>query len=172
MSGGVPIEAITLVCPVPVRIARAGDRYEPDTAGRPAWMAPVAVVEPQRLDVIEATDPDAVIRGGYIVDLVAFSLAAPRKFALRLGQGSVLGAIRPQCCDPEPVPIHRGVLGWLQSGCRGITILTADAVEAGRILRQISRVVPEDSKHGEQIEELLRTLPPTHFHTVVERPGP
>jgi hypothetical protein len=99
-------------------------------------------------------------------------VAAHDEFALRTGLGSVLGVVRPQYCDPETVPVHRGVLGWLRARCRGIMILTSDRVEAGRILRQIAqlRSAEDNEEHAEEIEALLHTLPPRFLHTVVERP--
>ena len=81
-------------------------------------------------------------------------VAAHDEFALRTGLGSVLGVVRPQYCDPETVPVHRGVLGWLRARCRGIMILTSDRVEAGRILRQIARLRSgeDDEEHADEIE--------------------
>jgi hypothetical protein len=173
LSSRVPIEAIARACPVPTRIElkEDGNRYEPDPDGRPAWIVPVTAVDPEVPDLIESTDPDAVISGSNIIDIVAFSLAH-NEFALRTGLGSVLGVVEPQYCDPERVSVHRGVLGWLRANCRGIMILTSDRVEAGRILRQIARLrsAEDDEEHADEIEALLQTLPPMLWQTVVERP--
>jgi len=155
LSSGVPIEAIALACPVPTRIAlkEGRNRYEPDPDGRPAWIVPVTAVDPEMPDRIESIDPDAVISGSNIIDTVAFSLTH-NEFPLRTRLGSVLGVVRPQYCEPEPVPVHRSVLGWLRASCCGIMILTSDRVEAGRILRQIARLRSgeDDEEHADEIE--------------------
>jgi hypothetical protein len=166
MNAGVQIKAIALVCHVPARIDRSGDHYQLAPTGRTAWIAPVAVPDPEIPDLIEASEPAAVIAGKNIIDLVAFSLSAPNKFALRLGQGTVLGAIEPQYCAPAPVPVHRTILNWLRRECRGITLLTKDPIEAGRILRQIRHICVEDLEHKREIVKLCRTLSRMHLPVV------
>src|SRR5262249_3284897 len=145
LAAGIPLEAISLVCPVETRISlnKNGNRFAPDATGCAAWIIPVAVPDPWREDVIEAIDPKAVVASGVIVDLLAFSFAHQRH-ALRLGQAVVLGAIEPEYCEPDRVPVHRTAIGWLRAACVGIVLLTKDQFEAGRILRQIDRPLAED----------------------------
>src|SRR5689334_13215010 len=129
---GVPLSAITAVCPAltRIRINDVGDRYEPaDPTGRLAYVFPATAVDVDRPDIVEDLNPAAVVSCGAVVDLVAFSPAAPARWALRLGHATVLGAIRPQICCPEPVYVWRSVFSWFRSGCRGIVLVTPNPYE-------------------------------------------
>src|SRR5262249_31791823 len=113
-----------------------------------------------RPEMIETTDPNEAISAGALIDLIAFSPAAPRRFALRCGAATVLGAIEPQYLDPAPVPVHRDVTRWMRSGCRGIVLLRGDEHEARRILGQIARIEAEDDPHAPELGRLLMPPPP------------
>jgi len=88
---------------------------------------------------------------------------------LRRGEATVLGAVLPQWGASCPVSIHVDVSDWLRTGCTGLLLLTTDKYEAGALLRQLTRVVPRDTAHREQLLRLL-TLPTRH-QTAVLLPG-
>jgi hypothetical protein len=156
MRYGVPLRAITTVCPTPTRVALDGDdRYQPDPSGAPAWIIPVCAVDPGRPDAIEAVDPLGIVGLGPVIDLVAFHPAAPNRWALRYGLATVLGAIEPQYCDSEPVPVHRDITNWLRAECKGIVLLTRDPFEGRRILHQIEPIEAEDERHADELAALL-----------------
>ena len=69
---------------------------------------------------------------GPVVDLLALNPAAPGCWALRRGNATVLGAIEPQHCKPEKVPIHRDVTRWLRSDWRGLVLLRATGTRRPR----------------------------------------
>lgn len=146
-----PTTAIGLVAPALEHIATdaQGGLYWPDPDGTAAWLLPVSVVHPWRPGEIEAGD---AVCCGPVVDLLAFNPAAPGCWALRRGNATVLGAIEPQHCKPEKVPIHRDVTRWLRSDCRGLLLLTGDRHEAAAILRRISNIDAEDEAHAAELE--------------------
>jgi hypothetical protein len=170
MRHGVPLRAITTICPAPTRVVIDGnDLYRPDPSGQPAWIIPVSVVDPEIPELIEAVDPLGIVSLGPIVDLIAFHPAAPNRWALRRGLAPALGVIEPQCCDPASVAVHRDVTDWLRSGCRGIILLTRDPKEAGRILRQISCIEASDWNHAKELRRLLALPVPILPQVIVAR---
>jgi hypothetical protein len=173
---GIPAQSINLVGPVPLRIALQHDRhataelYQPDPGGRLAWVLPVRTADSEWPgEWIETAYPEDVISQGPILDLIAFSPAAPGRYALRVGAAAVLGAIEPQYLAPPPVPVHRDVMTWLRNCCRGIMLLTRDPSEAGRILRHCNVVEAEDADHEAELRRLVM-LPPYVNTTVKMRP--
>jgi hypothetical protein len=152
----IPLRAIATVCPAPTYIAfnGAADRFYPDETGYKAWVIPICVAVPAEPDVIEAVDPLDVISTGPVIDLVAFHPAFPDHWALRTGTAAVLGAIEPQYCDSDPVPVHRDISDWLRGGCSGIVLLTHDRHEAHRTLCQIQYIDTEDKQHKRELEAL------------------
>jgi hypothetical protein len=171
MAEGVPLRAITLVCPVPARVTVESGLFWPDPDGRPAWVVPAAAVDPADPERIETDDPANAISLGPIVDLVAFSPAAPGRWALRHGSAAVLGAIGPQCLDPPPVRVHRDVSAWLRAACEGLVLLTRDACEAGRILRQIETIEAEDRAHAAELRRQIERPPHISTRIVTPRAG-
>jgi len=170
MSHGVPIRAITIVCPVPARISlsRGGDLYWPDELGRRGWVFPVSVVDPGAPEYVETDDPLSVVSLGPIIDLLAFSPMAPRRWALRHGIATVLGAVEPPDFDPEPVPVRRDVTDWLRDNCRGLVLLARDPHDAASVLRGIEKIEAEDDRHAAELRRLL-SLPSPVRSTVVVR---
>jgi hypothetical protein len=159
---GVTMRSIATVCPAPVKVSldRRGELYHPDEAGRPAWVIPVCVVDPVISDEIEAADPLAVVSAGFVVDLLAFSPAAPGHYATRCGVATVLGCIPPQYCNPEPVPIHRDLTRWLCSECRGLVLLSRDPFEIRRILRHCISIEAENAEHAADLRRMLEMPQP------------
>ncbi len=125
-AAGITSQTIAAVAPAIVRIAVAGSTYEPDPAGKGAFLLPVRVDNPL---TPEAADSIGIIRAGSIVDLLAFHPAHPYRWALRRDDAEWLGAIEPQYLDPAPVPVWRSPLAWLQAGCRGLVVLSPVAAD-------------------------------------------
>ena len=171
MRYGVPIQAITLVCPAPARIAldRSGERYWLDDAGWSAWVLPVCCADHEDPESLEVPDPLTVVSTGAVIDLLAFHPDYPRRWPFRLGNAAVLGAIEPQYLDPGPATVHRDVTDWLRSGCGGIVLLTRDPVETGRILRQGAAIEAEDQVHAAELRRVL-VPPPLRLPAVTVRP--
>jgi hypothetical protein len=144
---GIPWRAITLACPVPVRVRfadKARSLFEPYEDGKAAWVIPATCCDATRLEEIEAVDPLDVVSTGPIVDLVAFHPARRSRFALRIGHAVVLGCVEPQHLEPDRVPVWADITDWLKSGCNGIVLLTADPHQRGRILRRIESIEAQD----------------------------
>src|SRR5262249_11863802 len=127
MAYGVPLRSITITCPAPSRVSSFRGRYVPDAAGAPGWIMPVCVLDRQFECDVEGVDPIASVSTGMVIDLVAFSPLAPRRWATRLGKAVALGAIPPQYLDPAPMRIFRDVTDWLRGGCGGLVPLTRDS---------------------------------------------
>jgi hypothetical protein len=128
---------------------------------------PVCVVDPERLDTIEASNPSSVVSIGPAVDLLAFHPGAPNRWALRYGLATVLGAIAPQYCRPDPVPVHRDVTDWLRAGCKGIVLLTHDRFGARRVLQQIQSIEAEDERQALELRRILEMPTPVQSQIVV-----
>ena len=168
LDAGIPIEAVTTVCPAPIRIRLERERrYRPDPDGARAQVFPVMAVDPARLDLIETDEPAEVISRGSIVDLIALSTKAPGRWALRVGAAAVLGVVEHQFeLFTDAVPVHRDPLSWLRS-CRGIVLLTSDSHLAGQILRQLAAPQAEDAEHKAEIDRLLTFAYPLRSVAVV-----
>jgi hypothetical protein len=173
MGQGISWRTITITGPAPVRISLSldGDLYSPDELGRPAWVLPVRVVDPWDSQETETGDWLNVVSHGPIVDLLAFSPLARRRWALRRGIATVLGAVEPQYPGSEPVPVHRDVTDWLRNNCRGLVLLTCDPHDAAGILRRIERLSAEDNAHADELHRLLGLPVPVHS-TVTVRQAP
>jgi hypothetical protein len=156
---GIPRRAIGTVAPAPTRIMlnKAGDRFCPDPAGDDAWCFPVCVADLERSDEVESKDPLRTAARGTVIDLVAFHPCRRHRWALRAGVATVLGAIEPQCLWPEPIRVHRDIVGWLQAECDGVVILTKDPNEARRVLLQFQNIVGEDRRHTELLRQVRAT---------------
>jgi hypothetical protein len=135
------------------KIQRRGDHYEPDTAGRWAYVTPVLALWPESP---ETPDPDVMCRFGNIIDLLAWHPDRPNRWATRTGNGESLGAIEPQLCEPNAVPVWRSPLNWFRAGCRGLVILSRNQSSAYRILACcIGGILAEDEPHNHQIKWIL-----------------
>jgi hypothetical protein len=171
LAWGVPIRAVATVAPALTRITlnHAGDRYEPDPDGRPAYVFPATIVDPIWPELLETLNPREIVSCGHIVDLVACHPAAPSRWALRTGQAIALGAIEHQYWFPMPTPVHRTVISWLRAGCVGIVLLTNNPFEASQILRGIATIVAEDEEHAGELREILKTPTPIRSTVVVHK---
>lgn len=135
------------------RVRLDGGLYEPAEDGGLAYLTPVLIEHPE---TPESPSPAQAIRFGELVDIVAWHPRHPAKFVLRVGFGEWLGAVEPQCLDPAPVSVHRGVLSWLQSGCRGIVPLSPSPWDRYRLLSGFpGGLVAEDAAHAAELRAVL-----------------
>jgi hypothetical protein len=131
----------------------ASNRFDPHPDGRLAFVTPIRCHDPRTL---ESPVPASAVRVGEIIDLVYWHPAAPRRWALRTGVADCLGLIPPQYCGPEPVAIHRGVVGWFRAGCDGLVILSCDPWRVYGILTQcVSGILAEDPRHAEELRAAI-----------------
>ena len=141
------------LCPAHARISVSrGGLYQPDADGGEAFIVPVRVDNPV---TPEAADPVAAVRQGDIVDLLAFSPAFPRRWALRAGAATWLGSVEPQYLDPAPTPIWRSPLHWLGNDCHGLVPLSRDKRDRYRVLTCLDAIIAEDEAHAAELRELL-----------------
>ena len=134
-----------------ISVSRGG-AYQPDRDGGAAFVLPVRVDNPLSP---EAADPVDAVRHGEIVDLLAFSVAFPQRWALRTGAATWLGAVEPQYLEPEPTPIWRTPLRWLGNDCHGLVLLSRDRRDRYRVLTCLDAIVAEDEAHAAELRKLL-----------------
>jgi hypothetical protein len=167
----IPIKACAMVCPAPTCIRLVGGslaRYEPNPGGVVvAHVFPVTTVDPDNPELIESERPDCIVSHGHVIDLCAVHPRTPQYWALRTGAATVLGAIEPQGMFCSPVPVYRTPVAWLRAGCRGIVLLTPNALERARILRQIGVLQAEDERHEGELVRLLSLPTPRHTSVIV-----
>jgi hypothetical protein len=142
------------------------DLYEPVEAGPRAFITPILVHEPLSP---ETNCPAQACRFGELVDLVAWDLKHPHAFALRVGSAEWIGSYEPQFMGPDAVPVHRGVLEWLQSSCRGIVLLSRDPRSQYRTLANIQRVEVRDEAHAAELRCVLEQPWPIPPITIANR---
>jgi hypothetical protein len=105
--------------------------------------------------VIEALGQDAES----IVDLCAWPVGSPDRFATCFGAAALLGADR--VTNPatyyagQHLQIYRTPLGWLRAGCAGAVIL--DPIAARFALSHArGPIAGEDLEHAKAIQKLTR----------------
>ena len=108
--------------------------------------------------VIEALGADAAT----CIDLVAWPLHAPERFASLFGDVVLLGIDRVGSAATyfggQPLQLYRTPLAWLQAHCRGAVIINPHG--APLVLQNaLGRVAGEDIDHARTIQKLTR-LPP------------
>lgn len=95
-----------------------------------------------------------------VVDLAAWPIADPAKFATAIGHGTVLGI--DQITNPasyfrdEPLRLYRTPLAWLRAGCRGAVVLQPGLAAVSTLARAPSRIACEDRDHAREIAAMLR----------------
>lgn len=108
--------------------------------------------------------PAAVIEvlaedGATVVDLVAWPLDAPDRFATACGEADILGIANMRnpatYAGGKPLAIHRTPLAWLKAGCSGCVVLNA-AWGGVWLSRATGPLLAEDLAHG---RELRRVMP-------------
>ena len=160
---GVPASLIILFPLVgAVRIATTSDTYQPAEDGELAFVTPVRVdPDDAPIDRLYHPSPDAITRGGEIVDMVAWNPVHPDRWALRIGAATSLG--HADSCSERPAPVRRSPLSWLQGGALGIVPLTRDHLDVQIILLSLYSIQAEDAAHGREIRAILRrpsSIPP------------
>ncbi len=91
-----------------------------------------------------------------VLDLVAWPLEKPAKFARLYGRAAVLGgaALIGDGFDDGPLRVHRTPLAWLQSGCAGVVLL--DPARGILVLRDApGRIAAEDDAHAAELAGLM-----------------
>jgi hypothetical protein len=149
VAAGVSWETIATAAPALARIrVSKGITFEPDDDGGGAFIVPVRVESPITPETFDAA---TAVRDGAIIDLVAFHPLHPDRWALRRDVAEWLGAIEPQYLAPDPVPVWRSPLSWLQAGCRGIVLLSRERISQYRVLSGLGEVVAEDLQHAVEL---------------------
>ena len=111
-------------------------------------------------DIVEDGEEVAVVEtlaedGVTVVDLVAWPIDDPTRFATAIGAAAVLGenvASNPVTYFAgAPLRLFRSPLTWLQAGCDGAVIL--DQARGARWLLELpsSRIAAEDDEHADQL---------------------
>ena len=108
--------------------------------------------------VIEALGADAATP----IDLIAWPLHAPDRFASLFGDALLLGIDRVGNAATyfagQPLQLFKTPLAWLQARCRGAVII--EPYGGSEVLqRALGRVAGEDIAHARTIQKLTR-LPP------------
>jgi len=135
------------------RIRVEGPLYVPDPDSSPALITPVCM---HYQDTPETPMPDVYPLVGNLVDLVAWDPRVPEGWALRTGAAIWLGAISPQLCDPEPVPVWRSPLNWFRAACSGLVILSSDRAEQYRLLAGCrGGIIAENEAHAVKLRAIL-----------------
>jgi hypothetical protein len=108
--------------------------------------------------VIEALGDD----GETVNDLVAWSIAAPGRFASLFGDVSMLGSDRvgnpASYFGSQHLQLYKNPLRWLQAGCAGAVIIDPYAARI-MLRRAIGPIAGEDLNHARAIQKLTQ-LPP------------
>jgi hypothetical protein len=93
-----------------------------------------------------------------VIDLVAWPIRRPDKFATALGVASGLGT--DQAKNPstffanQPLLIHRTPLGWIKSRCRGAVILNRLTAPTW-LGTALGPIAGEDLEHARELARLL-----------------
>jgi hypothetical protein len=153
------------------RIRRiTGGLYEPDQAGKIAFLTPVLTHYP---DTPESPQTWGACRVGNLIDLIAWHPRHPDRWALRTGDATWLGSIEPQYAVPPPVAIRRSPLSWLQSDCDGLVILARDSSEVYRLLSNcVGGIIADDALHARELREFLERRRPLPKVTVALQTAP
>lgn len=135
-----------------------GPCWQPVTGGTRAFIVPV-----RAFDAItpEWSDPEDVLCFGDLVDLIAFTLDSPQRWALRLDHAKWLGACEPQLLGPSPVSIQPHPLAWLQQDCQGIVPLVRKHREIYSLLAPFRSIVAHDVAHGRELRRIMERPFPT-----------
>jgi len=137
-------------------------RFEPGRTFELGGRVPAAVIEAYGEDAAEP------------LDLVAWPLNRPDKFARLYGRVAVLGAraIADASVDTRdrPLPVHRTPLAWLQARCDGAVLL--DLHSGIRVLRDVpGGIAAEDEAHAADLASLMVASLPLARIKVPRRPA-
>jgi hypothetical protein len=127
--------------------------WQPLGGGERVFVVPARIIDPV---TPEWPDPLAAVCFGDIVDLVAFRLEEPERWALRIGSATWLGSIEPQVFDPPPVFVHRTPLDWLRAGGHGLVPLTTKPFELSQLLMPCREIRVSNELFAGQIKRALQ----------------
>jgi hypothetical protein len=149
---GIPGDVLDLCGWVGVeRVSVRGALYQPDEDGSWAYVTPVHA----EADGPETASSEATVWFGEVVDLIAWCAEKPERWALRRGSATWLCTIGPQLLDPDPVPIWRTPLAWLQAGGEGLCLLSQVLHDRQRVLFGIRHILAEDVEHGRELRDTV-----------------
>jgi len=115
----------------------------------------------------DSGEPSAVIEclaedAETIIDLCAWPLDRPERFATALGAGAVLG--ETQVTNPaswafdKTLQVHRTPLRWLKADCVGICILDHHGT-LPILARKLGPICGEDKEHAQDLMAIFSTPP-------------
>lgn len=141
------------------RVDVDGDRFDLSPAGSEMFIVPARVDPEIGPAEIDHPEPMGAVVYGDTVDMIAFDLDKPERFASLTGLAPCLGFAL--FGDTVATSVWKSPLGWLQARCRGICPLTRDPVELRAILMRLpGPIAAEDIEHGRELDRLLaRPLP-------------
>jgi hypothetical protein len=163
VGAGVPIFPIVIYQMVGVGRVRATESgcYCPDPAGGDAFISPVRVQYP---DTPQSTEPWWFVRGGDLVDLLAWNPKEPECWALRVGAAAWLGCVAvqdyPELVAPPPTRVWRTPLSWFCADCDGLVVLSPERTDHYRILSELQGGIIAEDDHVREVQD------------IVERPWP
>jgi hypothetical protein len=165
LAAGVPEKAIRLGMIGAADVVVDGELYQPWPGGIRQFIVPARIGDPA---TPEWPDPKLAVWLGDIVDLVAFDLEHPSRWALRTGAATWLGASEPQYLDPPPIIVHAHPLAWLRRECEGLVPLTRAPAELQYLLLSLGGIVVENAKFGTRLKEVLEKPHPIPPISVME----
>jgi hypothetical protein len=150
-AAGIPRDGATIIRTGGIRRTRARFAFEPALGryfefasdGLPCWAV-------------------AAYEGGLLVDIIAWPIGKPRRYAPLARWAWALGAdeaLSPNRLGADldrlpPVHVCRDPLSWLRAGCDGLVIV--DAARAREELWHVGELRAEDHDHGGEIEALMK----------------
>jgi hypothetical protein len=139
------------------RVRVEGELWTPDPGGISMYVTPVRVHPQALLTEIETPNPWGWSRFGMLADVVAWRPSEPEQYALRMGDGRVLGSAESRLADEAvaPLQVHRSPLEWLRARGEGVMFLTRDENERRTLLLGIDQVRAANREHAEELQEMI-----------------
>ncbi|MFG1221703.1 hypothetical protein [Xanthobacter wiegelii] len=106
-------------------------------------------------------------RYGDVVDVIAWPIGRPEKWARLTAKANILGEATLDRAHTDPLPAYRTPLGWLAGGATGVCIL--DSTYVWKRLRSGPPISGEDLEHAKELEAMLS--PPTPPKVYVRQPS-
>lgn len=131
------------------RVRLRGSLYEPDTAGKWAYISPARIYDIHS-PFTDWQYPTAVL-GGELIDLICWDLGNTHAWASRCRSAEWLGCATCHI----PTPICRSPVAWLRHRCSGLVLLTSDRIRQYEILSDCNDLVAEDDYHADQLSDAL-----------------
>lgn len=116
------------------------------------------------IPVLVLTVPD---RFGEVVDVIAWPIGRPEKWARLTAKANILGEAALHLAQTDPLPAYRNPIGWLAGGATGVCIL--DSTYVWKKLRSGPPISGEDLEHAKELEAMLS--PPAPPKVYVRQPS-